>query len=293
MTEIAYASPQEAMTFARRIYRGASEDLFEQLPCGRWTFDPDDLYALAEIDDEGPGEPRQPRITMNDTTQLVDTEEFDSVEESVEETTGLDPLEFAGTVEPAKLTKAEIRKQGVAERKAARAVAKAEKLEAAEAVKREKAVAREAKRTEARTIREGRLAERNEAREARREAARQRKEVSRKRAEQIATDREQAQIRRDEAAKLRAEKSAQTLAKRNESRQNGVLRPNAGTKLDTLWSIIDSMRENGSFPTFREYKSVAMQLDYETVGSPGTITTGYYDYRVYHGIKGRITESAE
>lgn len=266
-----FTSERSALRAAQRVYKGATEDLLDELPDGRWTFDHNDLLALADIESdyytvsEIMNEPTQSVEYVEDGPEFADVPELEGWETRTASVSGL-----TTPIERVSRPKNELREAEKAQKRGARAAARAERIAQVETNAQARLDKRAARRAEA------------EAKAAARDARREQREE----------DHRLTQERKVESARLRAEATEKRRAERVAQGQNGVVAPATGTKLATLWSIIDSLREGSdTFPTFRDYKAVAMQLSHDDVGSPGTITTGYYNYRIYHGIKGRVTNA--
>lgn len=265
-----YDTSDEALSAARKYWRGADTDLIFQLTnatdqslIGKWSFDRDELDSLRAISGDDYETP-----TMDHTE----------------------------TAEPAPPTKREAQRIAREERARVKAAEKEQKLRDAQAARDAKAATKkaeqDAKRAAKAADRAKIVAERQAAeqdrlakREERREAARQRKAASLQRAADVQAAREAAEQRSVDAAKAREAERATREAEREANSRNGVHKPNPGTKLANLWELIDGLAAGGDFPSFRDYKAIALTMDYTVVGSPGTITTGYYSYRVYHDIK--------
>lgn len=265
-----FETADEALAAARKHWRGADTDLIFQITdspdaanVGKWAYDPAELDSLRAIAGDEP-----------------ETVKMDSTE----------------NVAPTPPTKREQQKLDSAARAKAKADARDAKKLAAQQARFAKAAeqqaARDAKRAanaeaRAKVIAERQAAEQDRVakREARREAARQRKAAALQRSADVQAARADAERRSEEAAKSRDAERAAREAEREANSRNGVHKPNPGTKLANLWELIDGLAAGGDFPSFRDYKSIALTMDYAVVGSPGTITTGYYSYRVYHDIK--------
>lgn len=265
-----FDTPEEALSAARKYWRGADSDLIFQITnspdsanVGKWAYDAEELDSLRAIAGDEP---------ENDMT---------------------DPNEIPAPVPP---TKREAQRIASAERAAKRAADKAAKQLVAQQARDAKAAAKKAAQDAKREAKDAarakivadrqaaeqdRLAKRME----RREAARQRKVAAVDRAAEVLAAREAAAKRSADAAVAREAERAARQAERDANSRNGVHKPNPGTKLANLWSLIDGLAADGEFPSFSTYKAIALTMDYAVVGSPGTITTGYYSYRVFHDIK--------
>jgi hypothetical protein len=278
-----YRTENEALVAARAYWRGADLDLIYEDENGQWAFDIRELDALRDC----MGDPKPETPIMTTHNEIPEQTESDAAEEVLENEPK--PVE--------QLTKRERQRQAREEREHAKQWAREQRVAVKAAAKKAQedertakaaatAAERNAKRQAAAEERLRRQEERQTKREARWAASAERLEAAEKRSAATEERRAQEAARKAEAAEERLRKRAELKADRDARSQNGVARPNDGTKLANLWTLIDAMRgEDGSIPTFREYRDEAMGIDYALVGSPGTITTAYYDYRVFHGIK--------
>lgn len=181
---------------------------------------------------------------------------------------------------------------------------------------------RSEKATTAKAERDAAIAERKRLRKEKREAdaaqkeehkriLKERREAKAKEKEEKAILRASKRLEREEEAKAVAARKAEREERRNaeakekadlrEARKlaaeaatvNGIRKPAEGTKLDTLWKLITWLQhEHKSFPTLAQFLKEAEEYPEDEAGGPLTRKTAYYNYRIHHGVKGRLPKKA-
>lgn len=293
-----YSSRSNAARALRKIVKD-SDDLLEQLEDGRWTFSVEDAKAIAAIVND---DTHSPDVGVNTTAKetTMSTEDNEgkttlTLAEALAEEAKLNQAdEAAGKTAPKKgesdeekAEKERLRKEK-AEQKAKE---KAEAVELRKQKQAEKAAAKEAEKLAAKAERQQRSAGKNAEKEAAKlERANKAAAKDAEKAEKLAKKEADRQAKIDAEAARKADREAARAA-RASSVKNGIRQPGPNSKLGKLWQLIEGLQSaTGAFPTFQAYKEAASTMSYEDAGGPATITTAYYDYRMYHGVTGRIVE---
>lgn len=287
-----YGTKSNAARALRKIGPGL-EDLLEQTEDGRWTFDVADAKALASL--EGDHNPDLDEVNTKDTKMTEDTEKKNySLAEALKEEEQLNASENVGKVgkaqKPAQTDEEKAAKEAAKKEKAERAAAeKAAKAEARKLERAQKNAEKDAEKEASKAEREQRAAAKLAEKEATK-AAREAKAAAKAEAKQAREDKK-AKAAQDKLDAELARKEAKAAAReaREATVKNGIRLPGANSKLGKLWSLIEGLKEaTGEFPTFQDFKAATEGMSYEDKGGPATVTTAYYDYRMYHGVTGRI-----
>lgn len=310
-----YGYKKNALAALRKIVRN-NDDLVEQLEDGQWAFDRDAAMAAANLEPENDTRPNMglqgdtletPVVgavtTTTHTEDTAMTREYENVtlDQLKAEDPDLAAKEEAEKKAAAKAAK-DAEKAAEKERKAEERAAAKEKRDAEKAELKAK---RDADKAEAKAKKEAEKAEASatkEARKAAKDADKQAKADAKaaKAAAKANLDAErEAKKAEKEAAKVAAAEAkeaakAARAAARADNVKNNIRRPGVNSKCGVLWALIDSMRTDETFPTFQEYLEAAKVYPHEQAGSDVTRTTAYYDYKMFHGVKGRfVAQKAE